>query len=156
MYGMARSPVAAVATLKQLLVGADGRAGADAVGGRSGGGKVLLAWEHRADFATSGHAETVVFDAAVEAGFTLRWVFPQPDTPIAIGSSGGVSSDGAVGDRHHGHNGYDHKKDHAFNHPNQQRCEAFLQVLMQQRMKMMRDFVFAGFRMVVLELRLPQ
>ena len=156
MCGMARSPDAAVATLKQLLVGADALGGADAVGGRSGGGKVLLAWDHRADLATSGHAEAVVLDAAVEAGFTLRWVCPRPDTPIAIGSSGGVSSDGTVGDRHHGHNGSDHKKDRAFNHPNQQRCQEFLQALMQQRMDMLRDFVFADFRMVVLELLLPQ
>ena len=37
-----------------------------------------MSWEHRAQMATRGHTAQALLDAAVGAGFTVRWVCPRP------------------------------------------------------------------------------
>ena len=37
-----------------------------------------MSWEHRAQMATRGHTAQPLLDAAVNAGFTVRWVCPRP------------------------------------------------------------------------------
>jgi hypothetical protein len=61
---------------------------------------VVFSWEHRAQMATRGYDASLLLDAAVAAGFRVRWVCPRP--PPASLPHGGTqqrqAADGGGGD----------------------------------------------------------